>query len=174
MIDFFNTYFNDIPVITTGIDYGFYEYCSYSKGTYLDDYKLMNSDFFSSIDNIDSMLFYNERFTVKTGGWKTNKSMEEYSKAISMYKDVYTLSDSNFLPFIRINSLKEIKMKLFKTQILEFHKPKIIKENFVSFIKKSIFDNLNILNSYFLSIKKYPEKKIIDKIIDKISRILTN
>ena len=106
VIDFFCKYFPDHPIITAGIDYGIYKHNSYSKGSYISDYKIINSNYFLTGNKIDCSLLYRQRFSQKNGDWQTTKLMEQYTCSGSLQKNIYSLSTSPFVTYKEIKSLE--------------------------------------------------------------------
>ncbi len=127
-IDFFKDYFQDFPIVTVGIDYSYYKNLSYSRGTYLSEYKLINSDYFSSSEKSDAVLFYKNNFTERQGDWKSDYLLLEYKK--NTKKNVYTLSDSPFVDFIKIGDISKLLEKKQSLKTLEFQKINFTPESF--------------------------------------------
>ena len=167
LIDFFLRHFPDYPVVTAGVDYGYYKNYSYSRYSYLDEYKLNNSNYYNTENNIDCLLFYKDIFIKQIGDWKTTRLLEKYEKLSPINENVFTLSDSPFSGYKRIDSFNEVVEKAKKLDVIEidFFKPKINKKEFFSIFYNYIEENPDKLTSYFLSINKHPNFNEIKAVI---------
>ncbi len=165
MVDFFLTNFANLPIITVGIDYSFYKYRSYSNGSYLADYKIINATFLNSCEQIDASFFYKNHFIDIADNWKTTSLMKEYSK--NMASGIYSLSLSPFIIAKKIDNLNFLKdIKITKSKI-DFVKPNFTKIELINAIKKYISKSYDIFLPYFLKIKKEPSLKEIEKFLIK-------
>jgi len=174
VIDFFKKYFNDYPIITVGIDYGYHNHYSYAKGSYIDDYRQNNSDYYTTAENYDCNLYYKYKIIKNKDNWITTDLMMQYNNAIN--NEIYTLSDSPFLKSkkINFNDFKNLifKSKELKPAALNFKEPGLKKDDFILSFIKGIKNNTALLDSYFLSIGKMPDENEVDKLIMKIKNIL--
>lgn len=167
--DFFRFYFKDLPIITVGIDYGYYKNLSYSNGSYLSDYKLQNEGYYNTSENIDAKLFYKTNFIKIENEWKTTSLLSEYNKLTN--HDLYTLSESPFVEFKRIKSIKDIVKKDIRATTIHFVKPKLSIDNFINVIEKNKSD-LKLFIPFFLHKRKLPDNKTIDELIEKIRKMV--
>lgn len=169
IIEYFSRYFAAYPIVTVGIDYGYYKYYSYSKYSYLDDYKLINNCYYSTENNIDCSLFYRDVFIKQTGDWKTTSLLEQYEKLCPINENIFTLSESPFIRIKKIDSLEEVmdKAKRLDKIKIEFNRPTVYKKDFFKILFKFMEDNPNVLTSYFLSINMQLE-------IGEIKRVISN
>ncbi|MBN2544962.1 MAG: motility associated factor glycosyltransferase family protein [Spirochaetes bacterium] len=174
MISFFSNYFNKYPIITAGIDYGIKNSYLYSRYTYNDEYKIINGNYLKTIDLIDCELLYKDIFIENISQWKTTFLLKSYRESLDVNQNIFTLSDSPFCPFIKIKAIDEIieKSKKMSQMILEFSKPTLKKNDFLSYIIKEIRNNSEILYSYFISDNKLPDDKVIDDICLYINKFI--
>lgn len=107
MIRFFQTYFPHLPLVTTGIDFGYYRYLSYSKGSYQEAYGVGQADYWMTRENLDTSLFYRYPIETKDSSWQTNSLQRFY---VSQIQDapLFTLSDSPFLPWEKITASRKL------------------------------------------------------------------
>jgi len=170
MVDFFSQYFDKIPIVTAGIDYSYYKNESYSKGSYLSTYKLLNSDFFVSEERIDADLFYKNNFTETKYMWKTTSLLQEYSK--NTKRNIYSLSDSPFVEFERIKDLSILFKKKVESLTLDFAKPSFSKDELIVHLENYIKTNYDIFLPYFLSARTYPAEENLNILLKKIKTLI--
>lgn len=174
MIDFFSTYFPDHPVITSGIDYGVFDHYLYSKGSYIDEYKFNNCNYFLNGEFIDSSLFYKYKYIDNSGNWRTFDLFKSYASGSSESKKIYTLSSSPFTPFKKLKNIDEIidNTKSSLNKQLDFGSNRILPDVILETLKKAVLKDPGILNSYFLSKRTYPDENELKNIIKIIDRYI--
>lgn len=150
IIDFFTNYFPDHPIVTIGIDYGIKKYKVYSKGTYIDDYRLINSNYLKTIDFYDATNFYKNRLT-KRDNWATTALLECYANDMLKSEKIYTLSDSPFLNLKKIESKDKFLSlnKELKCNRLYFNLPDIKKEELLKLLIDLITNEPYLISTYF-------------------------
>lgn len=106
MVDYFlkNTS-NKIPVVSTGIDFAYFGYKSYSAHSYLNSYNIYKSSYFMTIENIDTSIYYKFPLSSHVTNWKTNSLLTAYSKY--PLKNSYTLSNSPYNVSEKISNFAE-------------------------------------------------------------------
>ncbi|MCK4796470.1 MAG: motility associated factor glycosyltransferase family protein [Spirochaetes bacterium] len=173
IIDFFCKYFPDYPIVTVGIDYGIHKNSLYSKGSYINDYMLVNRNYFLTDNNIDCSLLYRDRFLQKQGEWQTTELLLQYTKTIKDKTNIYSLSTSPFVPYKKIKLIDEVinQSKKLKAKTVSFEKPKINKLDFFSLLIQEIKSNPEFLYSYFLSIGKNPDEYEVEKLITLLKKM---
>jgi hypothetical protein len=168
MIGFFKMYFSSYPVVTVGIDFAYYKYYGYSKGSFIDEYILNNSSFFYPENIINAGFYYKNKFVVKKNDWLSTTVMDQYNRE-SQNSNIYTLSDS---PFTQFKKIKNINMLIEEAEklpekILNFKSRAIKKNDFMKIIIEEIDKNPLILKSYYLSTGEKFERNKINKLINK-------
>lgn len=160
MIQFFNKYFPELPVICTGIDFGSDNKISYSKGNYHEIYRLHHSSYFSSCEQYDAKLYYRQN-SEHCGNWSRNSQNSYYASQLPSL-NCKTLSSSPFIPFERLCNDTEIenyiKTAEGKGNICNFSIPDF--KNPIDYLL-NLSENalLKILTPYFLSENKLPNIK---------------
>jgi hypothetical protein len=173
MIDFFYKYFKGIPIITVGIDFGYSEFKSYSKGSYISDFELNNSNYFYSMNHIDMKIMYKYQL-INNNNWKSNSLLSEYSKSI-LNNNIYSLSDSPFTNFNKIDFDYILNnFNFFNNKCLEFNYQNINKDRLNNILTYKNDHNFLEFIPYFLSLNKNPDIKIINEYLDKIKKIFFN
>ena len=99
-VHFFREYFPEIPLVTVGIDFAYYNGYSYSAGSYLESSRLTKQDYFYTAQHFDAGITYRDKSAGEIGGWRTTPLMQGYAAAIT--EDIFTLSDS---PFCRMKHI---------------------------------------------------------------------
>lgn len=160
MIRFFNKYFPDLPVICTGIDFGFNNKISYSKGNYHEIYRLHHSSYFSSCEQYDAKLYYRQNVE-QCGNWSRNSQNSYYAAQLPSL-NCKTLSSSPFVPFEKLCNDEEIedyiKTAEGKSNTCSFSIPDF--KNPIDYLLNLPEDVLlKILTPYFLSENKLPDIK---------------
>lgn len=175
MIDFFYKYFNSIPIITVGIDYGIYKNIMYPRLSSITIYHNTISNFFKTTEYFDSFILYHYNIIEKNNEWCTNilfKSYNDFCRALPFCKNIYTLSDSPFTGFTKIDNLKnfidkiEIKEKKLELKKIEF------REDIHFRVKKFFFENPQTLLPYFISIRKKANESDIKDLIERSVSLL--
>ncbi len=167
-IDFFYRYFKDIPIITCGIDYGIYNYFVYAKGSSITINNNIKSNFFQTMDNFDTRILYNYNIKDRNGIWCTNsllKSYSEFCKNLPYVTEIFTLSNSPFTNFTKIENFEIFLNNIsIKEKTLYFSKIDI--DNLYNNFKNFLCKNRDALMPYFLAIKKIPDEETIKNLID--------
>lgn len=160
IIQFFNTYFPQLPVVCIGIDFGFNKKISYSKGNYHEIYRLHHSSYFSSCEQYDAKLYYRQNLEY-SGTWSRNSQNSYYTLQLPLL-NCKTVSSSPFIPWKKISSASEfedyIKSAEGKSKTCSFSIPNF--ENPIDYLlhlPKNVL--LKILTPYFLSKSKRPDIK---------------
>lgn len=160
IIQFFNKYFSELPVICAGIDFGFNKKNSYSKGNYHEIYRLHHSSYFSSCELYDATLYYRQNVE-HSGTWSRNSQNSYYASQIPVL-NCKTVSSSPFISWEKISSNSEfedyIKSAEGKSQTCGFSIPNF--ENPIDYLL-NVPENtlLQIFTPYFLSENKLPNVK---------------
>lgn len=160
IILFFNKYFAELPVICTGIDFGFDKKVSYSKGNYQEIYRLHHSSYFSSSEQYDAKLYYRQNLE-HSGSWSKNSQNSYYASQLPSL-NCKTLSSSPFTVWEKINNDAEfddyIKTAEGKSKSCSFSIPDF--KNPIDYLL-NLPENtlLKILTPYFLSENKLPNLK---------------
>ncbi len=156
LVDFFDRYFGKISIISVGIDFGYYNFKSYSRGSYLNAFEIVSSNYFNQINNIDTSIFYRYIFNKNENGWKTNSLLSQYSEN-SKNDKISTLSDSPFVSYKKVNSIEHFlnSAKVDETS-LQFNNPNLTYRDFIdnilSYIKRDCSPLLPLLMSKRLNI----------------------
>lgn len=168
--DFFIRNTKDIPIITSGIDYGFYKKRMYSKGSFLDYYKISNSDYFNTENNIDINIFYSKKISSKENSWESNSLTRQYSDC--SIKNIYTISDSPFTDSIKIDNLTSfLAGKTTKNVTISFNYTEIKDFNLNNYFNRISDETLEeLLFSYILREKR---NNISSEIRDRIKKLLS-
>lgn len=160
IIQFFNKYFSELPIICTGIDFGFNKKISYSKGNYHEIYRLYHSSYFSSCELYDTKLYYRQNLE-HSGTWSRNSQNSYYASQLPSLS-CKTVSSSPFTPWEKICSDFEfedyIKSAEGKSKTCSFSIPDF--KNPIDYLL-NLPENtlLKILTPYFLSENKLPNIK---------------
>ncbi|MBP5705852.1 MAG: motility associated factor glycosyltransferase family protein [Spirochaetales bacterium] len=101
-IRFFRDYFPDVPLVTVGIDFAYYNGYSYSKGSYLDGLRMTRQDYFCTAQNFDTGITYRDKSAAENDGWRTTPLMQGY--AAHTMNEILSLSTS---PFCRMTHITE-------------------------------------------------------------------
>jgi len=167
--EFFINNFANLPLISAGIDFAFFDYNSYSRGTFLSEYYNINSCYHVTSETLNSCLFYKEQFVKYSGKWKTTGFMSNYS-ANSTDK-ISTISSSPF-NLSKKNGLNEFieKNKKMITQTFEFKAPCIKPLEFLSNIINHINKDISPLYPFLISSGLHPSKENLDIIINDLER----
>jgi hypothetical protein len=160
MLQFFNKYFPELPLICTGIDFGFYNRIGYSKGNYHETYRLHHASYFSDCEQYDTKLFYRQNLEY-SGEWSRNAQNRYYAQQ-QYLSNCKTLSASPFIPWEKITGDIELKNYIStaegKKGVCNFPTPDF--RNPIDYIcdlpEETI---LQILTPYFLSENKQPNIK---------------
>ncbi len=176
LIDFFKKYFKYYPLITAGIDYGYYNYYAYSKGGFLDEYKLINSCYFTTAESLDAKIYYKDLKKEVNNGWATTGLMEHYGKASQIYDDVYTLSSSTYNCQKKADDIDAIIKKAEKLDevTLSFNTIDISRDEFINNFVSIIKNKEYCLSSYLLSLGMKPDEKNISFAVENIFKKLKN
>ncbi|OHD20841.1 MAG: hypothetical protein A2086_03725 [Spirochaetes bacterium GWD1_27_9] len=171
IIDFFKIYFDEVPILTSGIDFAYFKNKNYSNGSYISLYKNINSNYFNTEEQIDANLFYKNNTIKKIDSWSASSLLNEYSNSVN--DEVFTISTSPFVNFKKVDSIEQFLKNIpqIKPKKLDFCKPQITKNDFVEAITNYIKKDNSLLLPYFLSCGKKLDEIEINNIIEKI-RIL--
>lgn len=160
IIQFFNNYFPGLPLICSGIDFGFYNKIGYSKGNYHENYRLHHASYFSSSEQYEAKLFYRQNLEYSQS-WSRNSQNRYYATQQSLF-NCKTLSPSPFIPWEKINNNDELekiiniakgKKGTCKLSLPDFRNPI---EYLLKLPEKAL---LQIMTPYFLSENKIPNIK---------------
>ena len=160
IIQFFNNYFPELPLICTGIDFGFYNRIGYSKGNYHEIYRLHHASYFSNSEQYEAKLFYRQT-PEYLQAWSRN-SQNRYYAVQQPLLNCKTLSPSPFIPWEKINNNAELE-KIINTAKGKKGTCKLslpdLKNPIEYLLKLPEKALLQIMTPYFLSENKIPNIK---------------
>lgn len=160
MIQFFGKYFSELPLICTGIDFGFYNKISYSKGNYHENYRIHNASYFSDSEQYDAKLYYRQNLEYSQE-WSRN-SQNRYYAVQQQLSNCTTLSASPFVPWEKIKNNDDFENYITaakgKKGICSFSLPDF-KDPIKYLLELSEQILLQIMTPYFLSENKIPNLK---------------
>jgi len=110
IISFFKRYFPQNPIVTAGIDFGYKNYRVYSNNGYITDECIVRGNYFDTSELIYTKLLYRRRHSNTVESWSSDSLLTDYA-ANTTSEDVYTLSDSPFVRFTRIDSFDQVPIE---------------------------------------------------------------